>query len=607
MPGGRLRARTITRVHRVVKPPIGSAGLTGNQGLNRAQVQLSIREIPVCWTGHLSRKSKISQAILARTTKMVKIKQVKNIEKKKSTSPQLTETDVAIVKHGLESEWPDGMVTELGGNEDVQAVFRREGRLDLSELPLVTIDGADAMDFDDAVAAREERDGWTLWVAIADVSHYVRIGSLLDQAASERGTSVYFPDRVIPMLPESLSNDLCSLRPGKHRLALIAVIDVSREGEVRSWRFERGMMRSHARLTYEEVGSYLASGQQAAPPNWSEKVRKAVDDLADIAVTLRTFRDRQGTIEFNFSEALIDLSGQGDVKSISIRERNPATKLIEECMLAANVCAARSLQALGEGIYRIHDAPSAEDVSHLRSALGVVGLKLPGKQHPSVKDMQSALDGARKKIGQDKWVQMLLLRSLKQACYVSSPSGHFALGFSLYTHFTSPIRRYPDLIVHRLLKGIHQWEGGALYDQPDGLLGEIAARCSMTERQSEDAVREVTAQLKARYMRGKIGDEFSGVITSVTEFGVFVELDELPVDGLVHVSQLGRDYYRFEPEKMQLIGERTAKRFRPGDALCVVVAGVDISAGQVSFWLPGVRKSGPSRSGRKDKRSKKRH
>ncbi len=544
---------------------------------------------------------------MAKTTNMVKTKKVKQKEKKRSDSAQLRETDLAIAKHGLEAEWPQGMADELAAHEDVQAVFRREGRLDLTELPLITIDGADAMDFDDAVAARKERDGWTLWVAIADVSHYVRIGSLLDQAAFERGTSVYFPDRVIPMLPESLSNDLCSLRPGEHRLALIAVIDVSHDGEVRDWRFERGMMRSHARLTYEEVGSYLSSDQRATPLDWSEKVRKTVDDLADIAVALRAFRDRQGTIDFSFSEASIDLSGEGEVKSISVRGRSPATKLIEECMLAANVCAARSLQALGEAIYRIHDAPSPEDVSHLRGALSTVGLKLPGKQKPSVKDMQSALDGARKKIGQDKWVQMLLLRSLKQACYVSSPGGHFALGFSLYTHFTSPIRRYPDLIVHRLLKGIHQWDGGALYDQKAGLLGEIAARCSLTERQGEDAVRQVIAQLKARYMGGKIGGEFSGVITSVTEFGVFVELDDLPVDGLVHVSQLGRDYFRFEPEKMQLIGERTAKRIRPGDALRVVVAGVDITAGQVSFSLPGVRKAGASRSGKKDRRPKKRH
>ena len=526
---------------------------------------------------------------------------VKSNKHDKSSRVRLVDTDTAIAKYGLETDWFEGIADELARIEDVESVAEREGRLDLTDLPMVTIDNEDAKDFDDAVFAQPNKDGWILWVGIADVSHYVPDGSLLDQAAFERGTSVYFPDRVIPMLPETLSNDLCSLRPGQNRLSLIGVIDVSPEGKIDSWRFERAMIRSHRRLTYDEVKNHLTSGEDWARRVWPETITRVVDDLADVAGALRAFRSRQGMVEFDLPEISVSLSPDGKVQSISRRRSNLATKLVEECMLAANVCAARSLNVLPEAIYRTHEPPSVDNINTLRDVLSSVGLKLSGRRRPSVADFQDLLASARSNFRQDKWVQLLLLRSFQQACYASNSDGHFALGFSLYTHFTSPIRRYPDLIVHRLLKGIQKWHGGCLYDEA-GLLGEIASRSSMAERQAENAVREVTAQVKAGYMQDRIGEVFRGVITGVTEFGVFVELDEPPVDGLIHVSQLGKDYFRFEPEKMQLTGERTAKRIRMGDTLEVIVAGVNVDAGQVSF-VPSAKKKSPRiRSGKRGKR-----
>ncbi len=525
---------------------------------------------------------------------------VKRSKQHTSARIRLAETDIAITQHRLQTDWFAGVTDEVAQIEGADAVAEREGRVDLTSLPMVTIDGADAKDFDDAVFAEANSDGWTLWVGIADVSHYVPVGSSLDHAAYERGTSVYFPDRVLPMLPEMLSNDLCSLLPQKNRLSLVVVIDVSHQGKINDWQFQRALIRSHYRLNYEEVKNHLTSCGGSASQAWPATIARAVDDLADVAATLRAFRSRQGTVEFDLPETVVGLSPAGKVRAISRRRGNLATKLVEECMLAANVCAGLSLNVLPQAIYRTHEPPLPGDVNALRDVLSAVGLKLSGRRRPSVADFQDLLAKAKLKTGQEKWVQLLLLRSFQQARYVSTAGGHFALGFSLYTHFTSPIRRYPDLIVHRLLKGIYKWPKGHLYDEA-GLLDKIASHSSLAERQAESAVREVTARLKAGYMRDRIGQVFSGAITGVTEFGVFVELDEMPVDGLIHVSQLGNDYFLFEPEKMQLIGERTARQIRLGDAVEVIVAGVDVDSGRINF-VPNVEgKSQRSRSAKRRK------
>ena len=454
-------------------------------------------------------------------------------------------------------------------------------RLDLRELFLITIDGEDAKDFDDAVYCQPQANGWRLLVAIADVSHYVKPGSPLDLAAYERGTSVYFPDRVLPMLPARLSNDLCSLVPNKDRLCLACDMQFDTEGKLLEYQFYPGLMRSKARLTYTEAAR-LIEQPLAKPSGETAERARLLKHLHQLGSKLREQRLIAGAVEFELPEAQIQFSDTG-ICNILRQPRTAAHCLIEDCMLAANCCAADYLHAQypQAAMFRNHPQPSPSDLPELRRALDNFGLSLHGSGAPRARDYANLLCAAKTRSETRQAVQMLLLRTFGRAKYEQTPTGHFALACDFYTHFTSPIRRYPDLLVHRL---IHQ----ALSSPPGppetvGSLQQAAEHCSLTERRAERACREAVARLKARFMQDKLGETFDAVITGVCEFGVFVTLQQIFVDGLVHISQLGRDYFVFEPDRLRLVGERSGRAYGFGDQLRVRLCRVDISAGKLDF------------------------
>jgi ribonuclease R len=438
-------------------------------------------------------------------------------------------------------------------------------RRDLRSLEFVTIDGETARDFDDAVFCRREGKGFRLWVAIADVSHYVRHADALDMEARERGTSVYFPRRVIPMLPEKLSNGLCSLNPQADRLAMACEMEITVGGEVSGYEFYPAVIRSHARLTYTEVWEKL-----------SDKTAKAnLLVLYDVFKALLEQRERRGAIDFETVETRMVFDARGKIEKIVAEPRNDAHRLIEECMLAANVCAGNFVAEHGHPVlYRVHDVPSAEKVSALRAFLAELGLQLPGGEIPRPADYAQLLQRIRKR-PDFALLQTILLRSLKQAVYSPNNAGHFGLAFDAYVHFTSPIRRYPDLLVHRAIKAIlarKRYDGGS-----SGVDWEALGRhCSETERRADDASRDVENWLKCYYMRDHVGGTFSGTITGVVPFGLFVTLDDYFVDGLVHISELGRDYFQYDDARHMLLGDRTGMRYRLADRMTVKLVRVDI-------------------------------
>jgi ribonuclease R len=439
-------------------------------------------------------------------------------------------------------------------HEDLKA------RRDLRELPFVTIDGETAKDFDDAVHAVSQDGGYRLWVAIADVSHYVKHGDPLDRDARLRGTSVYFPRRVIPMLPEKLSNGLCSLNPGVDRLAMVCEMAIAPRGTLTRYEFYAAVIRSRARLTYTEVWAKLSSGRAPAHLKVLHEAFKA----------LHAERERRGAIDFETIETRMEFDAHGRIRRIVPEPRNDAHRLIEECMLAANVCAGDFLAQRGHpALYRVHDVPAPEKVQALRDFLAELGLQLSGGERPSPRDYAQLLERIKGR-ADFALLQTVLLRSLKQAVYSPANVGHFGLAFEAYVHFTSPIRRYPDLLVHRAVKACL---AGRRYE---GLDWEALGReTSEAERRADEASRDVESWLKCGFMAGHIGSVFEGAVTGVTAFGLFVTLDAYFVDGLVHISALGRDYFRFDAVRHMLLGERTGRRYRLADRIRVKLVRVD--------------------------------
>jgi len=493
-------------------------------------------------------------------------------------------TDRVIQAHDLAAQWSPEVIAET---KELPRLTREQFQvrcLDFTDLPFVTIDGDDARDYDDAICACNSDDGWLLQIAIADVSHYVQSGTELDKAARSRGNSTYFVDRVIPMLPEVLSNDLCSLRPDEERLAIICSIKINSSGEILEWTFDQAWIRSRCRLTYTEVDQYLQKKEDQFIRAWGKAVCESLDVASQVALARQDRCIGTGRIDISFPETAITLGKDGVVETIGHRESNSATRLVEECMLSANLCAAQTLEkTLNRAIYRVHDAPSSQDLIDLRQVLQRFGLTLAGGQAPKILDFNKTLNSARETLGRGQWVEGLVLRTLKQARYNSTVAPHFALGFDCYTHFTSPIRRYPDLVVHRLIKNILGYDRSIHVNTTNDELSNVGLYCSMAERRSESAERTVSSCYKAQFMSDKIGQLFKGSISGVTEFGVFVQLLDPPIDGLVHVSRLGGDYYEFNPQAMELLGKHTGRNLRLGDVLDVTLTGTSPEEGKISF------------------------
>jgi ribonuclease R len=478
------------------------------------------------------------------------------------------EIEIAVRKFDLPHEFSRKAMAAAQALPDSVQPKDTEGRRDLRALEFATIDGETAKDFDDAVFARRDGKGWRLWVAIADVSHYVRHGDALDRDARERGTSVYFPRRVIPMLPEKLSNGLCSLNPNVDRLAMVCEMAITPQGEVVRYEFYAGVIRSHARLTYTEVWDRLSSGR--APEN--------LRVLYELFHALFAERSRRGAIDFDTLETRMVFDARGKIERIVPEPRNDAHRIIEECMLAANVCAGNLLHTRKQPVlYRVHDVPAADKVAALRDFLAELGLQLPGGEIPQPKDYARLLERIRKR-PDFGLLQTILLRSLKQAVYSPSNVGHFGLAFDAYVHFTSPIRRYPDLLVHRAIKAALAQKKYVEQDWED-----LGRHCSETERRADEASRDVENWLKCYYMRDHVGRTFSGSITGVVPFGLFVTLDDYFVDGLVHISELGRDYFQFDAARHMLLGERTGRRFRLADRMTVKLVRVDLETRKIDF------------------------
>ena len=485
------------------------------------------------------------------------------------------EIEIALRKFDLPYEFSRKALSQTKSLPEAVRVEDHAGRKDLRTRPLVTIDGETAKDFDDAVHAVREGKGYRLWVAIADVSHYVRHGDALDTDARERGTSVYFPRRVIPMLPEKLSNGLCSLNPDVERLAMVCEMAITPKGAVARYEFYPAVIRSHGRLTYTDVWEMLSTGN--AQPG-REDLLPHLKTLHDVFRVLFKAREQRGAIDFDSIETRMEFDARGKIARIVPETRNEAHRLIEECMLAANVCAGDFLVENGQSVlFRVHDVPAPEKVTMLRDFLAELGLNLGGGEKPRPKDYAELLVKIRER-PDFTLLQTILLRSLKQAVYSPDNAGHFGLAFEAYVHFTSPIRRYPDLLVHRAIKACVE---GKRYD---GIDWEALGRhCSETERRADDASRDVENWLKCYFMQGHVGEVFEGRVTGVTGFGVFVTLEEYFVDGLVHISELGRDYFQFDAARHMLLGERTGQRFRLADRMRVKLVRVDLETRKIDL------------------------
>ncbi|WON74481.1 ribonuclease R [Nitrosospira sp. Is2] len=494
------------------------------------------------------------------------------------TAPGM-EIEIAVRKYDLPYQFPT-QVKKLS-DKFPHKVTEGEltGREDLRHLPLVTIDGETARDFDDAVYCERDGKGYKLYVAIADVSHYVQTRDALDQEAFNRGNSVYFPRRVIPMLPEVLSNGLCSLNPQVERLCMVCEMNIDPLGDFGGYRFYPAVMFSHARLTYTKVAAMLEDpkGEDATQHN---KLLPHIQLLHKLFKILLKARGKRGAIDFETIETQMVFNDQGKIERILPVKRNDAHRLIEECMLAANVCASDFLQKHKQPtLYRIHEGPTPEKLVALRDFLKEFGVQLRGGDEPQAKDYAKTLTKIKDR-PDAQLLQTVMLRSLRQAVYSPDNVGHFGLAYESYTHFTSPIRRYPDLLVHRAIKAVLN---GTVYTP--GNWHELGEHCSLTERRADDASRDVESWLKCFYMQDKVGECFDGVISGVTGFGLFVALDGIYVEGLVHISELPSDYFHFDPGKHMLLGERTGKRYRLGDRLRVEVARVDLETSKIDFVL----------------------
>ena len=536
------------------------------------------------------------------------------------------EIEIAVRKYSVPHEFSQACVALARSLPDTVRPQDKKRRVDLTDVPLVTIDGEDARDFDDAVYCEPVRigkgksaaQGWRVLVAIADVSHYVETGSSIDVDAYDRATSVYFPRRVIPMLPEKLSNGLCSLNPEVERLCMVCDMMVSEDGEVSAYQFYPAVMWSHARFTYNEVAAILANTRGPEALKRKERVTDLIN-LHDVYRALHKARVRRGAVDFETVETQIVCDETGRIEKIIPRTRNDAHKLIEEAMLAANVCSADYIsQSKHAGLFRVHEGPTPEKVELLRNYLKAIGLALTVSDDPSPGEFQ-AIAAATAERPDAAQIHSMLLRSMQQAIYTPLNSGHFGLAFEAYTHFTSPIRRYPDLLVHRVIKAILAKTKYQLPVLPTpgeahaklsrrlekGLAARVAEpgykpkkqspetqawqaagmHCSANERRADEASRDVEAWLKCKYMHEHLGEEYSGVVSSVTSFGIFVTLDAMYVEGLVHITELGGDYYRFDEARQELRGERTGVRYAIGTRVQVQVSRVDLDGRRIDFRL----------------------
>lgn len=494
------------------------------------------------------------------------------------------EIDVAIRTNDVPNTWSEEVLADADAFGSEVAAESLVGRRDLRDECFVTIDGADARDFDDAVYCESCATGWRLKVAIADVSHYVRPGSALDVEAGGRGTSVYFPDHVIPMLPEALSNGLCSLNPDVVRLCMVCEMRVSREGLVTRSQFYPATIRSHARLTYDEVFA-LITARESRLRKERTRLLPNLDTLNAVYAALRGARERRGAIDFDTNEVRIVFGAEKKIERLELVVRNDAHRLIEECMIAANVCAARFLSRHKmPTLYRVHEGPKPDKLNDVHTMLGELGIKLGGGSSPQAGDYAELV---RRIEGRPEahLLQTVLLRSLSQADYRPQNVGHFGLALEAYAHFTSPIRRYPDLLVHRAIRHVltHQSASDFSYGSAD--MQRLGAHCSMTERRADDATRDAVGWLKCEFMLNKVGEVYDGTIAAVTSFGLFVELDDIYIEGLVHISAMGSDYFHFDPVRHRLEGERTGLRFCLADRVRVQVARVNLDERKLDLEL----------------------
>lgn len=493
--------------------------------------------------------------------------------------------DVAIRSFGLPHEWPDAVRKQVGDIPDEVPARAKKGRRDLRDLPLVTIDGADARDFDDAVFCEPldgDEGGWRLWVAIADVSAYVEVGDALDTEARNRGTSVYFPNRVIPMLPEVLSNGLCSINPQVDRLCMVCEMRIGKDGKVLGSKFHEGLMRSHARLTYEQVWAMLQDASQAAEIG-VEPLLPHLNDLYALYKAMARARKQRGAIDFETTETKITFADDGSVNGIKPVVRNEAHKIIEECMIAANVEAAKFLSKKKMPLlYRSHPPPDPEKMDELRGFLKECGLSLAGGENPRAKDYAQVLKKALQR-EDAHLIQTVLLRSLSQAIYTPKNDGHFGLSLSHYAHFTSPIRRYPDLLVHRAIRHILQGGKPAAFEYGHNEMETLGNHCSTTERRADEASRDAEQRLTCEFMQAHLGEVFEGRVTGVTSFGLFLQLDEVYAEGLVHISALDNDYYHHDAAGHRLVGERSGRIHSLMDRMKVKVVRVDPDERKIDF------------------------
>ena len=489
------------------------------------------------------------------------------------------EIEIALRKHDLPHVFPPEVEKQAAGLPNKVLKKDMAGREDIRHLPLVTIDGETARDFDDAVYCEPlGRSGFRLIVAIADVSHYVKPDDALDKEGYQRGNSVYFPRRVIPMLPEALSNGLCSLNPEVDRLSMVCDMQVSTTGNIKEYRFYPAVIYSHARLTYNQVWDWLSGAIK--PDAKQAELMPHLQALDKLFRTLLKARAKRGAIDFGSTETQMLFDEEGKIKAIVPVIRNDAHRIIEECMLAANVCASDYLHVNKQpALFRVHEGPTPEKLAALRGFMAEFGLDLTGGDKPHAKDYAALLEKIKPRPDAGL-LQTVMLRSLKQAVYSPDNKGHFGLAYEAYTHFTSPIRRYPDLLVHRGIKAVLLGEKLPV----KGLL-EIGVHCSQTERRADDATRDVDAWLKTYFMRDRIGDEYNGTVSAVTSFGMFVALDEIFIEGLVHVSELGQDYFHYDQGKHWMLGERTGKRYRLGDRVRIKVLRADIETSKIDFGL----------------------
>jgi ribonuclease R len=520
------------------------------------------------------------------------------------------EIDIALRSHELPYQWPDAVDDQIAGLKPEVPESAKQGREDIREIPMVTIDGADARDFDDAVYCEPRGDGWRLLVAIADVSHYVEVESALDKEAVTRGTSVYFPGRVIPMLPEILSNGLCSINPKVDRLCMVCEMIVGSNGKVKSHRFFEGLMRSHARLTYDQVAAMLGTNGLESDVSLREEFSAVLPHLEDLHKLYRIFdrrRKGRGAIEFETTETTIVFGEGKKIDRIVPLVRNDAHKMIEECMISANVEAAKFLAANEmPTLYRIHETPKEEKLADLRLFLSELGLDLPGSDKPEAQHYATLLAAVRDR-PDAHLIQTVMLRSMNQAVYSPDNKGHFGLALGEYAHFTSPIRRYPDLLVHRAIRHVLRSGKDSNFHYSMADMHSLGEHCSLNERRADEATRDVTDWLKCEYMMDKVGESFDGIVTSVLGFGLFVELADIYVEGLVHITSLRNDYYHFDAGKHTLTGEHSHKSYRLGDQVRVKVARVDLDDKKIDFeMLDDEGESLPSeRPGRSSKKSAK--